>query len=56
MPKKEAPELKTAAEKKPTLAQLKTQAEQEFVEKYNALCDEYVLVIMPQLTLKVSPK
>lgn len=52
MPKVEV----TQDSKKPTAAELKTQAEQEFVEKYNALCEEYGMVITPQLGLKVTPK
>jgi hypothetical protein len=42
--------------KKPTIAELKSQAEREFVEKYNALCDEYGMVITPQLGFRISPK
>lgn len=52
------PKVETVAEKvkKPSLAELKSQAEQEFVAKYNALCDEYGMVITPYLAIKVSPK
>lgn len=52
MPKDET----TEEVKKPSLAELKSQAEREFVEKYNALCDEYGMVITPSLSVKLSPK
>lgn len=41
-------------EKKPTRAELDKLAEAEFIQKYNALCEEYGMSIIPNLTLNVK--
>lgn len=41
-------------EKKLTRAEMDKLAEQEFVQKYSALCEEYGMSIVPNLTLNVK--
>lgn len=47
--------------KKPTKAQLEAlaveqQRQQEFVDRYNALCDEYGYTIVPQVTVQLAKR